>query len=494
MIAPPLLPLVLWDTPPGLEQILQQEGIAHVRARSATPLALRAGRFVLFDSRRRHPSKAEEAIGPDQVLLDLEDLRRGEATDPFRDLLETRSERVIWTIDGIEVSERVHRVRRAEIRQRLLKRLRDRVLARGGVWMRLAAYPFPYRSAFGFRVDLDEPVPEDYHRFARARRSIEKCVTHFVSTAAYAESPDVLEDLARLDTQSHGHHHHVYREAEANRRNLERAAEILRRHGIVATGFAGPGGRWNVGLDSVLEDLGYQYASEFQIGYDDVPFFPWRGDRFSTVLQVPIHPICEGLFFESGVVDPEIVSSYLVGVIRRKTTEGAPAFLYGHPERRLGRFPEIVTALAQAVENREWLWLVTMTEFVRWWRWRAELTWSVIARDEGVVELLFDDWEDRHPLAIELVQGDHVATVPITEARLPLRTQELVFERRGPRFDPPHLRPARHGLDLRTMIREALDWERVTPVDDLQVATLTQRVKRRLRRFRDRVPGAGGVP
>ena len=34
----------------------------------------------------------------------------------------------------------------------------------------------------------------------------------------------------------------------------------------------------------------------------------WRGGRFSQVLQVPVHPICEGLFLEAGVQDSEIIA------------------------------------------------------------------------------------------------------------------------------------------------------------------------------------------
>ena len=74
----------------------------------------------------------------------------------------------------------------------------------GGFWARLAPFPFPYRSAFNFRADLDEPVAEDYARFARARRPLADCCTHFVSTNAYGENPAVLQDLHRFDTQSHG--------------------------------------------------------------------------------------------------------------------------------------------------------------------------------------------------------------------------------------------------------------------------------------------------
>lgn len=48
---PASLPLLLWETPPGLELILAQEGVPFERVRDARPLAFRGGRFVLFDSR-----------------------------------------------------------------------------------------------------------------------------------------------------------------------------------------------------------------------------------------------------------------------------------------------------------------------------------------------------------------------------------------------------------------------------------------------------------
>ena len=102
----------------------------------------------------------------------------------------------------------------------------------------------------------------------------------------------MLQDLHRFDSQSHGHFHVIYRDPEANRRNLRRAHRVLAESGFEPVGFAAPHGRWNAGLDDVLEDLGYLYSSDFQLGYDDLPFFPpWRGDRFSRVLQIPIHPV-----------------------------------------------------------------------------------------------------------------------------------------------------------------------------------------------------------
>ncbi len=162
----------------------------------------------------------------------------------------------------------------------------------------------------------------------------------------------MLQDLLRFDTQSHGHYHVVYRDPGANRRNLGRAHRVLAESGFEPVGFAAPHGRWNAGLDAAMEELGYLYSSDFQLGYDDFPFFPWRGDRFSTVLQVPIHPVCEGLFLEAGIDQGRAIADYLVRVVRARVDAGEPAFVYGHPERRLARFPQVLAALDASISRR----------------------------------------------------------------------------------------------------------------------------------------------
>src|SRR4028118_1623301 len=46
----PPLPLLLWETPPGLELILGQEGIAFVKVVDPHPLAFRGGRVAVADA------------------------------------------------------------------------------------------------------------------------------------------------------------------------------------------------------------------------------------------------------------------------------------------------------------------------------------------------------------------------------------------------------------------------------------------------------------
>ena len=484
----PPLPLLLWETPPGLELILRQEGVAYLPIREPHPLAFRGGRFVLYDSKKLAAVTVHRTLSPEHIAIDIDGLRQDERTDPFQALIDNQSAPATWQVGTrrLDLTEQVARTSKSAIRRRLLARLRQSIDTAGGIWARLGSYPFPYRSAFNFRADLDETAVDDYFRFAEARRPLADCCTHFVSTRAYGDEPDVLRDLSGFDSQSHGHYHVIYRDPELNRRNLTRAHEILSAAGIAPVGFAAPHGRWNRGLDLALENLGYLYASDFQVGYDDLPFFPWRDDRFSKVLQVPIHPVCEGLFLEAGCRDGAVIADYLADVVRSRIDAGEPAFVYGHPERRLARYPEVLAALDRATRDDSLLWKVSLTEFARWWAWRDSLRWSLVPRADRRFEVQLEEWSPDYPLGLEIVRGRHVGSLPIRGSRTPLRLEDLAYERRDPSTARSVISPtpAPRPPSLRAAVRRALDWETITPLDELPVNTLTARVKKGLRRWR----------
>lgn len=483
---PPLLPLLLWKTPPGLEMILRQEGIPFETIHEPHPIVLHRGRFVLFDSQSEESARGVP-VGVDQVAIDINTLRNGWAYDPFTALIDTQAGLCSWTIAGVSLTERVAAFDKGSIRRALLSRLREEVTRLGGLWIRLAVFPYPYRGAFNLRLDLDEPIPTDYHRFAEARRPLDDCTTHFVSTAAYGLDESVLTDLKHVDTQSHGHFHVVYRDPASNRRNLERAHDCLIAAGFDPVGFAAPEGRWNPGLDAAIERLGYRYSSDFSVGYDDLPFFPWRGDRFSKVLQVPIHPICEGLFLNAGRDDSASIATHLVKVVRARIDQGEPAFVYGHPERRLARFPEVLAALVREIERYDLLWRTTLTEFSHWWAWRGRRRWSVTARGSGRVEVAFEDWSDSYPLTLEIVRGSHVASLPMVRPRGTLQLDGLSFERATARVDLPTPSAVRPPFSLKAAVRSAIDWETITPVEELDDSSPSLLLKKTLRLLRDRL-------
>jgi hypothetical protein len=377
------------------------------------------------------------------------------------------------------------------VRRRVIAKLKKAIQRSTGVWVRLAPFPHPFRSAFSVRVDLDEPVPGDYHRFARARRLLADCCTHFVSTHAYGRHAGVLDDLRLQDTQSHGHFHHVYRDPKANRNNLERADRILRSSGFAPQGFAAPHGRWRATLDDALEELGYLYSSDFQLGYDDYPFFPWKRDRFSRVLQVPVHPICEGLFLEAGINDPAVIGDYMQRVIGSKLAVGEPAIVYGHPERRLGAMPEIVRAIAQTVEDQPLVWRVTLTELAQWWRWRGERRWLAIWRGDQRLEIEIDQWDSQYSLGLDIQRGRFRCLLPVTGPRIQLRLDDLAYERisdcesePGLALGPPVI--VRQPLGLKGAVQAAIDWETATPLEAIPRSSISNRVKRSLRWWKER--------
>lgn len=282
----PLLPLLLADVP-VVPCALGQEGIPveHFEPQSLS------GRFVLFDSSRA----ACPELTSDQVAIDVHALRGSSAEDPFALLDDEQSRRVRWWVGHLAVSEEVSRVDKRAARQQLLAGVRTLVEMAGGIWLRATAFPYPYRSAFNFRLDYDEYQAEDFATVLDIVAPHEECFSHFVCAASFENEPQALARLRGMDVGSHGYWHHTYDDLLENRRNVTRGVAVLRAHGIEPSGFVAPHGRFNRGLLAVLQELGVGHSSEFGLAYDELPFFPVD----SNVLQVPVHPICLGICLEA---------------------------------------------------------------------------------------------------------------------------------------------------------------------------------------------------
>ena len=283
----PLLPLVLDDVPQGLRQALAQEGVPCCDRRQGPA----EGRFVLFDSRtqRRCP------LGPGQVAIDVGRLRGRCSRDPFQELVDERAAAHQWQVGGLAITEEVAAVDKRAVRREVLDTLRLRIEEQGGVWIRLAAFPFPYRSAFNFRLDYDHYHPDGFSSTLAAIAGSESSTSHYVNGSAFASCGDALARLRGLDVGSHGFWHHTYRTVEENLRNVGRGIATLNAAGIEPSGFVAPHGRFNRTLLIALETLGITHSSEFGLAYDELPFAVGSG----AVLQIPIHPVCLEIFLEA---------------------------------------------------------------------------------------------------------------------------------------------------------------------------------------------------
>lgn len=476
----PLLPLVLARVPRALRRALAQEGVPCVE-QAISPAG---GRFVLFDSTI---STGAHAV-PGQTPIDVNLLRSAWQEDPFESLDDERTLRRAWRIGPLAPSETVARVDKRVVRERLLADLRKRLEAAGGIWMRVGAFPFPYRGAFNFRIDHDDFVFGDFGATLAATTGYEHAISHYVCASTHAPHAESLARLAGCHVGSHGYWHHTYRTAEENLQNIGRGIEALRNAGVEPVGFAAPHGRFNRGLHAALESLGVSHSSEFGLAYDDLPFFPYEG----RVLQIPVHPICLGVFLEASdePTSPprtpadaaQLALSHFERMIDEKRRAGEPVFLYGHPEGRLGRFPHVLRAALNAATRHADIWGVNLAEFADWWRARGKLTVEV-SREEGGLRASVQHAPPGYRFALELCRGEQIATLPVEANSIRFCPDSAKIKTRvaAPRLYPT---PSDQSEAFRVSLRRYLDWERVTPIEEINVRTWRGWAKRTLRRIK----------
>lgn len=476
----PLLPLILDNVPQGLRQALAQEGIPFRDRRPGAP----EGRFLLDDGR----GGTRRVLAPGQVLIDVDGLREGWRGDPFEDLVNAESHCARWQISEFRAAEFVAQVDKREVRRRLLATLRTKIEKAGGIWLRLAPFPFPYRSAFNFRVDHDDYHAADFNATLDAIQGSEDATTHFVNGCGLERAPEALARLRGLDVGSHGYWHHTYRTARENLRNILRGIEVLQASGIEPSGFAAPHGRFNPGLLDALLTLRVTHSSEFSLAYDDLPFFLGSGD----LLQIPIHPVCLGIVLEAAAGENgeagrshelavQAVMQHweqLAGNCRRT---GEPMFLYGHPTGRLGRYPQVLRHALQIASAASTMWRTTFRELNTWWRARAGARLTV-RRETQHYTVTAHTLAAPYRLAVEYWRGGHAAVMPLDSPVLRFSPSAVAYESRAAEPVP---RPIRvdQPEGLRSHIRRWIDWERVTPVQEIPADSLGNLAKRTLRRL-----------
>ena len=443
---------------------------------------------MLFDSRIDTPW----ALPPGQVAIDVNTLRAGWDEDPLDMLTDRRTARMSWDADGLSLSEEVARVDKRAVRRKVLDQLRAKIEAAGGIWLRVSAFPFPHRSALNFRIDYDRYDPNDFRATMRAIAGHEHATSHFVNGAAYERFPQALTWMRALDVGSHGYWHHTYRSFEENVKNVTRGIETLRAAKIEPAGFVAPHGRFNDGLLEALEQLGVTHSSEFALAYDELPFFPTMG----SLLQIPVHPVCLGLFLDAaqaggsdefdGSDDPNVAvrraMEYFHRVARAKYRLNEPIFLYGHPTGRLGRYPQLLSRVFETVSQFGAVWETTLSEFADWWRARARIRLSVNRHKNGFA-VRIDQRPANYRVGIEYWRGPHVASMPVDRRVIKFSPSALVYENRTAGPPPGPIRVDRPE-GLRGHLRRLIDWEQVTPIEEIGSRTWQNWAKRTLRKIR----------
>jgi hypothetical protein len=476
--APPLLPLVLDRPSFELRRALEQEGIPHCERKPGEA----SGQFVLG---RGNMSNAAP-LAPGQSWIDLDLLETDDCDAPEALLADQNTHRKRWSIGMLPVEEEVAAIDKRAVRRRWMHALRQEIELRGGVWLNLASCPFPYRSAFNLRIDHDDYHAEDFHALLHALRGQDRCVSHYVCAAEFARRPEALARLRGWHVGAHGFHHHAYPDFEQNLRNITRGWLLLERAGLKPDGYVAPHGRFSKSLHDVLAELHISHSSEFGLAYDDAPFEPYP----HGVLQVPVHPVCLGVILEAAtqsgieaaaVIEPAI--RYFEQCIAERYQAGEPVLLYDHPTGRWGKYPQVVRAILASARDCSMLWRVTLSEIARWSRARSRIDLRVF-RDGDEFVVFADRLPPDFRVAVEYWRGEHVAPMPLAGQVLRFSPSSLAYQRRGPRRESVPVRVDRPE-SLRGRVKRMIDWEKVTPTQDIDATTVRGWVKKTLRSWRN---------
>jgi|GEM_PF-5723621 len=398
----------------------------------------------------------------------------------------SRSSVWAWREAGVEIRESIVRT---PIGQAVIDRLKQRLIAHGIPWIRLAPWPAGYDGAFNFRFDLDEPELDDWKRVVRVvdAAGIDPGVTWFLCTRAAEKIPDSIALLAGRDVQSHGHWHHVHADDPwLNGSNVASADRFLRNAKFRPAGFAAPGGRIVPDLAKSLIAQGYRSLA----GLAELSGTPVRTSA-EGLHQIHALPVCEGAFLEAGIDSVDTIVAGYVAAAERAISRDRPIFCFGHPDRRLGRKPEILENLLQATRGFGRLWHVGLGRHSEWLRARNRLRVNVHRAPDTPGQLTLS-WQSVQQLApasmIWVEAGDDrwVVDCSTPNGQMPLN---LAADEASPIPRPvpePESWPGVADSGWRARMRIAIDWERESPVEVLRGGPAARRVKGWLRRATDK--------
>ena len=466
------LPLLLWKTPPGLELILAQEGIAVRDGQGCSSL--------------RHSARAgssSSTVEPSDAGSLRQPADSGPRLDRRRQSARWRADRSIRgagrpanragvldasALDGFGAGVAVSQGLDSPRLDRPGCGSRSRRLAASGSgWLRFRtriarrSASAPTSMSRCPKITIASPRPE---------RPLVDCCTHFVSTYAYTHQAAGLE-------RSEATRHAIARPLPSclSRSRGQSAEPGTRPPHPAQLGFRAGGIRRPArpvecrASTTSSRILATSIRPTSSSATTTSRSSPGRGDRFSRVLQIPVHPVCEGLFLDAGVDDPGRSATISAGSSRRRLDAG-----------ELGRRLWASRAPAGQDAGDPDACIGERSRTSRWSGGRRSPSW----RDGGAggpsaggwscpakvnrFEIQFDEWDREYALRWRSTAGRFQCSLPVTGP-----ADVTGAWRSGLRAARTERSPVRSARD-RTGRHEsqarrsaALDWETVTPLDEI---------------------------
>ena len=284
-------------------------------------------------------------------------------------------------------SERVSRRSKQTIREIIQRSLEYLHLVRGIPFVTLWVFPEGAQRLFNLRIDTDLASREKIDALYSLCQKHQIGATWFVETESSRNSIDQFVTMENQEIGLHCYRHHVYHNFIRNEINIKTGKKVLSQHRINPAGYAAPFGLWNVSLAKAIELHGFLYSSEFCLDYDNLPFHPYLGNRFTSVLQIPVHPITTGCLLNAHH-SKENIKNYFNDLIKINMEHHLPLFIYDHPSNAN---LNALNWLLKTIRKRDFR-DITLADYARWWAKRMETRW-------------FGNWEN-NKLTLDLPSVD----------------------------------------------------------------------------------------
>jgi hypothetical protein len=264
-------------------------------------------------------------------------------------------------------SERVSLVAKGELRYLVSSAFRYLHAIRRLPYAHLWYFPQDAQSVFSFRIDSDGASREEVDALYQLSRDHDIAMSWFLDVKSHAPWLQHFGYFVEQEIGLHCYEHQTYSTYTANLKNITKGLHELRQAGMQVSGFTAPFGVWNPELARVLDEVGFEYSSEFSYAYDTLPLYAEGTERFRS-LQVPIHPVCVGSMTRIGYGAPHM-NEYFSMIVRLKLARNEPLFFYHHPSHR---HLEVLSHLFRLVRQPR-IENMTMGSFARWWKRRNDL-------------------------------------------------------------------------------------------------------------------------
>ena len=233
-------------------------------------------------------------------------------------------------------------------------------------------FPGQAENVFIFRIDSDFGKKNQIEQWYDIGKSWNIKYTWFLHVSAHTGWLDRFSEFKDHEIAIHGYNHFASDNYNSYKQDILKASSLLKKNGFTCSGYASPYGIWNKAINKACEDYGFSYSSEFSYNYDSLPFKPSVNNKKSTVLQIPVHPICIGSLLNAKADEKGMVE-YFTSEFKRQMAMHNPLVFYDHVTHG---YPEVLGEMFQNIQALN-IPSLTFAEFSKWWDLRENITFSV---------------------------------------------------------------------------------------------------------------------